>query len=96
MFLKLGNTDKTVTRFDEFSFNAFNLDVFFTWDFRLGSRLIVGWKNALGPDASVDGAQYNKYLGNLQRVFSIPHSNELSVKFVYYVDYNDLRRHKNS
>lgn len=78
------------------NFNTFNVDMFFTWDFRLGSRLIIGWKNALGPDASVDGLQYTKYLGNLQHVFSIPHSNELSVKFVYYIDYNDLRKRKSS
>ncbi len=88
--------DRTFLPGHDENFNAFNLDMFFTWDFRLGSRLIVGWKNALGPDASVDGVQYNKYLGNLQRVFNIPHSNELSVKFVYYVDYNDLRKRKNS
>jgi len=86
--------DRTFLPGHDENFNAFNLDMFFTWDFRLGSRLIVGWKNALGPDASVDGTRYNKYVGNLEHLFNIPHSNELTVKFVYYVDYNDLRRKK--
>ena len=76
------------------NFNAFNIDMFFTWDFRLGSRLIIGWKNALGPDAALNGQQYNKYVGNLDHIFTVPHSNELSIKFVYYIDYNDLRKAK--
>lgn len=68
------------------NFNAFNMDAFFTWDFRLGSRLIIAWKNALGPDAAINGAIYNKYGNNFTHVFNIPHSNEFSVKFVYYID----------
>ncbi|HVX52394.1 MAG TPA: DUF5916 domain-containing protein [Chitinophagaceae bacterium] len=76
------------------NFNTFNLDMFFTWDFRLGSRLVVGWKNALGPDASVDGIKYTKYLGNLTHVFGVPHSNEFTIKFIYYIDYNDLHKKK--
>jgi len=84
--------DRTFLDGHDENFNAFNVDMFFTWDFRLGSRLIIGWKNALGPDASVDGLQYGKYVGNLEHLFSIPHSNELTVKFVYYIDYSDLKR----
>lgn len=76
------------------NFNAFNIDMFFTWDFRLGSRLIVAWKNALGPDAYVDGLNNTKYSSNLSRVFSIPHSNEVSVKFVYYIDAQKFIRKK--
>ena len=68
------------------NFNAFNLDMFFTWDFRLGSRLIIAWKNALGPDASINGILNNKYGNNFKEVFNVPHSNEISVKFVYYID----------
>src|SRR5205085_2978883 len=49
--------------YDE-NFNLFNLDMFFTWDFRLGSRIIIAWKNALGPDAAVDGSTYYKYARN--------------------------------
>ncbi len=76
------------------NFNAFNMDMFFTWDFRLGSRLIVAWKNALGPDANIAGLQYNKYTSNFKQVFNIPHSNELTVKFVYYIDGQKLFKKK--
>ena len=74
------------------NFNAFNLDMFFTWDFRLGSRLIVAWKNALGPDVFIDGASNTKLGNNISQVFSSPHSNEISFKFIYFIDYLQLRR----
>lgn len=77
------------------NYNLFNLDMFFTWDFRLGSRLVIAWKNALGPDAEVDGTRYDKYTGNFSQMFTIPHSNELTVKFIYYIDYLQLRKKKN-
>jgi hypothetical protein len=74
------------------SFNAFNIDMFYTWDFLLGSRLIVAWKNALGPDVFLNRATFNNYGKNLEGVLTSPHSNELSVRLVYFVDYNSLRR----
>jgi len=86
--------DRTFLPGHDANFNTFNLDMFYTWDFRLGSRLIIGWKNALGPDAAVDGSRYAKYISNFKNLFSIPHSNEFTVKFVYYIDYNDLHRKK--
>ena len=77
--------------YDE-NFNLFNLDMFFTWDFRLGSRIVIAWKNALGPDAAVDGVTFSKYTRNLTQTFRVPHSNEFSVKFIYYIDYLQLKR----
>jgi hypothetical protein len=49
------------------NFNLFNVDAFFTWDFRLGSRLIVGYKNWLGDDEYVDGTFNRKYFKNLRK-----------------------------
>ncbi len=78
------------------NFNLFNIDMFFTWDFRLGSRLIVAWKNALGPDAYVPLNDGPKYFDNFRQSFNIPHSNEVSVKFVYYIDYQQLKKKNRS
>ena len=72
--------------------NIFNLDAFFTWDFRLGSKLIVGWKNWLGDDELVDGTKYPKYTRNLTQTFNLRHGNEITVKFIYFLDYNQLRK----
>jgi hypothetical protein len=76
--------------------NIFNTDAFLTWDFRLGSRLIVGYKNWLGDEEYVplSATDKNSYLHNLGQLFELRHGNELTVKFIYFLDYNQLRRNK--
>lgn len=85
-------TDRSFASGYDRNFNVFNIDMFFTWDFLLGSRLIIAWKNALGPETYIDGLANNKYTQNFTKIFTVPHSNELSVKVVYFVDYNQLRK----
>jgi Domain of unknown function (DUF5916) len=72
--------------------NFFNTDAFFTWDFRYGSRLIVGYKNWLGEDQVVDALRYRKYLANFGKLFNLKHGNELTVRFIYFLDYNQLKK----
>lgn len=68
------------------NFNAFNIDMFFNWDFRPGSKLIFSWKNGLGPEVFLDGGLYPGYYRNLIRSFQLPHSNVISLKLIYYID----------
>jgi hypothetical protein len=56
----------------------------------LGSRIIIAWKNALGPDEYIDGSRYPTYLDNLGKSLTSPHSNEVTFRFVYFLDYNQL------
>ncbi|HJS55570.1 MAG TPA: DUF5916 domain-containing protein, partial [Chitinophagaceae bacterium] len=72
--------------------NFFNLDAFYTWDFSLGSRIVIGWKNFLGNDEYVDGTVHKKYLGNLRETLSLNHGNEVTFRFIYFIDYNKLRK----
>lgn len=72
------------------NYNLFNIDAFMTWDFRLGSRLILGYKNWLGDPYAVSTSL--SYLQNLKNSFAISHGNELTVKFIYFLDYNQLRK----
>ena len=72
--------------------NFFNLDAFFTWDFRLGSRVVLGWKNFLGNDEYVDGSSYKKYFTNLGQTLDLRHGNELTLRFIYFIDYNTFRK----
>ncbi len=76
------------------NYNTFSLDVFYTWDFRLGSRIIIGWKNWLGRDFEylVDGQQFKNYTRNFGQVFNNPHGNEFTVRFIYYLDYLQLKK----
>lgn len=72
--------------------NVFNVDAFFTWDFRLGSRLIIGYKNWLGEDEFINGTEHRSYLRNAGNLFRLRHANELTARFIYYLDYNQLRK----
>jgi hypothetical protein len=83
-------TDRPFVEGKDRNYNAFNLDAFFTWDFRLGSRIIIAWKNALGPEEVIDGKLYNGYMKNLGQTLSSPHSNEVTFRFIYFLDYNQI------
>ena len=74
------------------NYNAFNLDIFYTWDFRLGSRIIVGWKNWLGRDYEYNNnsVPHGNYLQNTERVVTEPHGNEVTVRFIYFLDYTQF------
>lgn len=74
------------------NFNVFNIDMFYTWDFKWGSRITFNWKNALGSNVFLNPYSNDNYSKNLVAVFNNPHSNEFSVKIVYYLDYLNLRR----
>lgn len=74
--------------------NFFNADAFFTWDFTYGSRLILGYKNWLGEDEFVDANRYHKYVNNLGNTFDLHHGNEVTLRFIHFIDYNQLRKRK--
>ncbi len=71
--------------------NFFNADAFLTWDFRYGSRLVLGYKNWLGEDQTIDGTRYKHYVPNLGKTFGLKHGNELTVRFIYNLDYNQFK-----
>lgn len=74
--------------------NYFNVDAFLTWDFQYGNRIILGYKNWLGADesTSIDGLQYRRYFSNFGKTFDLLHGNEFTMRFIYFFDYNKLRR----
>ncbi len=76
------------------NFNTYNLDMFYTWNFLPGSNIIFSWKNALGADVNIDGMVNKTYTKNLTTVFHNPHSNELTIKVIYYIDYLNLTKKK--
>lgn len=89
-------TEKNAMMMSDYNtnYNAFNLDVFYTWDFRLGSRLIFAWKNSLGVDYEnyINGNVYRHYMNNAGRLFRTPHGNELTLRFIYFLNYQQLRK----
>ncbi|MBC6490236.1 hypothetical protein BC349_04625 [Flavihumibacter stibioxidans] len=72
--------------------NIFNVDVFYVWDFRLGSRIVAGWKNWVDPQSTNDIKTHPGYTQNLNQVFNMGHGNEFTIRFIYFLDYQDLRK----
>jgi hypothetical protein len=59
-----------------------------------GSRLIVGWKNWMPLDRSIDGMRFSKYGQNLVEVFRMPQGRELTARLIYFLDSQKLKRKK--
>ncbi|RYY90353.1 MAG: hypothetical protein EOO15_02895 [Chitinophagaceae bacterium] len=76
----------------DINYNVFNIDAFYTWDFRPGSRIILGWKNSTGGTYDIDGRQFGNYKRNLARSFDLSHANEFTLRLIYFLDYNQLKR----
>ncbi|MBP6432567.1 MAG: carbohydrate binding family 9 domain-containing protein [Ferruginibacter sp.] len=85
-------TETTFIPNKDINFNTFNIDMFYTWDFLLGSRITLGWKNALGGTANIDAYNNRTYTKNFSNVLNSPHSNEVTLKVVYFLDYLMLKR----
>ena len=71
------------------NYNAFNVDMIYTWQFAPGSELSIAYKDA----SEYSGNQLKRnYSRNFASTLSSPQNNSLSVKMLYYVDYLDIKR----
>ena len=70
------------------NYNAFTIDMIFRWNFAPGSELALAWKNAALADHDI---VTNNYLTNLKDTW-LNQSNSVSLKVLYYIDYNNLKR----
>ena len=78
------------TQNKDMNYNAFTIDMVFRWIFAPGSELSLAWKTN-----SYDGEDrvvYN-YFDNLNNSW-LNQKNSLSLKVLYYIDYNKLRKKK--
>jgi len=73
------------------SFNAFNIDLGFSWRFAPGSDINIVWKNVILE--SGDPLERN-YFKDLEETISAPQINNFSIKVLYFVDYLWLKRKK--
>jgi hypothetical protein len=73
----------------DFNFNSFNIDMVFSWIFAPGSSLNFVWKNEITTETdTVSGSYFN----NLNDTFMEPQLNNISLKILYYIDYQRLRK----
>jgi hypothetical protein len=68
--------------------NFFNVDMVYTWQFAPGSFLNVVWKNATYHNSDLIDAPYFQ---NLSHTLQADQNNNLSLKVIYFLDYQQVR-----
>jgi hypothetical protein len=66
------------------NYNAFTIDLGYSWVFKRGSELSLVWKNS--AFTSNQEVQFN-YIENVNNLMTQPFTNSLSLKVLYYIDY---------
>ncbi len=69
--------------------NFLNVDLVYTWRFAPGSELSLVWKNAIYSEGSVI---VSDALSNFTDMLSMPQTNSISLKILYYLDYHNFRK----
>jgi hypothetical protein len=91
------NEDGTLTDYinypgagtNDFSFNSFNIDLVYNWNFAPGSTLSIAWKqNILNEEGIIDYS----YMDNFNATIKGPQLNQVSVRVLYYLDYNYVKK----
>lgn len=84
-------TNDTYNGNNDFMFSSFNIDMVFSWLFSPGSSMNIVWKNEITSDKDfVSG----NYFNNFDQTFREPQRNNLSVKILYYIDYQRISNNK--
>lgn len=88
------NTDGSLSQYNylnshDVSFNAFNIDMVFFWQFAPGSELNITYKNAvLKRETVINYDYYYNFKGSLDS----PQNNSVTVKVLYYIDYLSIKK----
>ena len=70
------------------NYNIWNLDLSYSWEFAPGSQLVALYRNSIFNEDDLSHLDFGKNLDNL---FNEPVTNNISLKFIYYLDYNKLK-----
>jgi len=73
------------------NFNAFTIDFVYRWVFLPGSEVNIVWKNAIFSD---NKNVQQSYFNNLSTIFNDAPLNSFSIKVLYWLDYQTLKRKK--
>ncbi|MEE4256541.1 MAG: DUF5916 domain-containing protein [Bacteroidales bacterium] len=74
---------------NDFRVNAFNVDMVFRWIFAPASELLFVWKNNIFTE---ENEVAKDYFENIRDTFTSPMGNSFSLKLLYYLDYQKLKR----
>jgi len=74
---------------DDVNSNYMNIDMGYTWRFAPGSELSLVWKNAIFSEGDVI---IRSAMDNFTDLLSMPQANSISLKILYYLDYQNFRK----
>ena len=74
------------------NYNAFALNMVYTWQIANGSFLNIVWKDE--ADDFVRSIFEDSYNKNIDRTLNANHTNSLSLRVIYFVDYLSLKKRK--
>jgi len=73
----------------DINYNTFNIDLVYNLQFAPGSEFSIVWKNYITTSEDEIVTEYKQ---NLENLFEINHTNSLSMKLIYYLDYQYLKK----
>lgn len=88
------NPNGSIDPYNEFTgnpnqnYNAFNIDLAYTWQFAPGSEMSVVWKNQI---ISESDEIINNFSQNMENTFTDLGKNSISIRILYYLDYLQIR-----
>ncbi len=74
---------------NDLNFNSWNLDLRYVWQFTRGSELVALYRNSIQSD---DDRSFLSFGENLSELLEQPSGHLLSVKLIYFLDYNNVKR----
>ncbi len=72
----------------DINYNSWNFDLSYSWEFAPGSRFYAIYRNSLFKRDDLADLNFEE---NLKNVFNEPLKNMVSLKFIYYLDYNKAK-----
>lgn len=73
---------------EDLNLNIWNFDLSYSWEFAPGSQLSVLYRNSIFDESNNPDLPFFTNVGDM---FEEPLSNQLSLKLIYYLDYNKLK-----
>ncbi|PCI35337.1 MAG: hypothetical protein COB60_03385 [Flavobacteriaceae bacterium] len=72
----------------DINYNIWNFDLSYSWEFAPGSQLTAIYRNSLFKS---DDLADLKFGNNIKNLFDEPMTNMVSIKCIYYLDYNNVK-----
>ena len=80
--------DHTYTGNHDVNYNSWNLDLNYLWEFAPGSQLTAFYRNSI---FNTNDQSALNFINNINELFDQPALHTFSIKFVYFIDYNNLK-----